>query len=144
MAFTIEHHELLGIQAIHDYVGCRIWRSSRGELGTGVEAAEAGQRDGRGVGVVAALRGAPRFAAAPVERRRRPQRCRCGDDPNRSPAPDAALPLPTLREHDQGLLVAHLQQVLSFWQFYRAKVDLDPRISDQGGRRGLTSERSSA
>ena len=46
MAFTIEHHELLGIQAIHDYVGCRIWRSSRSRLGTGVEAAEVGQRHG--------------------------------------------------------------------------------------------------
>ena len=38
---------------------------------------------------------------------------------------DAALPLPTLRLHDHGPLVEHLQQVLSFWQFYRSKVDGD-------------------
>ncbi len=29
MQFLVDHYEILGIQAIHDYFGCRIWRANR-------------------------------------------------------------------------------------------------------------------
>ena len=73
-------------------------------LGPGVEAAEAGQRHGRGVGVVAALRGAPGFRPSRPPGHRRAGR---SQRPNRtrrrarldglSPAPAAASWVPRAR-----------------------------------------------
>jgi hypothetical protein len=124
MALAIDHHELLGIQAVHDYVGCRIWRSDRPGSGAGWKP----QRPGNGMGaawaawlhfevhpdsalhhvsVVDALGGGG-VVVDPVE-----------------VVATAALPLPTLRRGDRGAGVVDLQHVLAFWSYYQATVDGD-------------------
>ena len=123
MAFTIDNHELLGIQAIHDYVGCRIWRSSRGGSGPAWKP----QKPGNGMGerwaswlhfevhpdsALHALDAAAVLAGGGL-----------GHEPVVPAGPTAALPLPTLRAGDEGAPVRHLQEVLAFWGYYQSKVD---------------------
>jgi hypothetical protein len=123
MAFAIERHELLGIQAIHDYVGSRIWRCSRGGQGPGWK----NQRAGNGMGdptagwlhwevhpqsvlhqrAVASVLGETNAATT--------------DRPAQQSVP--TLPQPTLRRGSSGSQVLLLQQLLSFLQYYQAKVD---------------------
>ncbi|MET0325433.1 MAG: peptidoglycan-binding domain-containing protein [Ilumatobacteraceae bacterium] len=122
MAFTIEHHELLGIQAIHDYVACRIWRSSRPGSGPAWKQ----QRPGNGMGEAWA-----QWLHFEVHPTSRLHELSVVDVLNENgvaadaveSVPTAALPLPTLRMDDHGPGVAHLQQVLEFWNYYTARVD---------------------
>jgi hypothetical protein len=122
MAFTIDHHELLGIQAIHDYVECRIWRSSRGGSGPAWKA----QKPGNGMGEPwaswlhfevhpdSALHGRDVSAVLAGGG--------IGDESVEPAGPTAALPLPTLRAGDEGAAIKHLQEVLAFWGYYRSEI----------------------
>ncbi len=129
-AFAIDHHDVLGIQAIHDYVAGRIWRCSRGQQGPAWKQQPPGngmgdpsaawlhwevhpasvlhnrdvasvlRESGVGVPVVGAI--APAAPAAP------------------------SFPAPTLRQAgDRGANVTQLQQALGFWTYYLAKIDGD-------------------
>ena len=59
ISFAIANYETLGIQAVHDYVQCQIWRCDRSGRGPGWKTQEGGQRHGRPVSKVAALGGPP-------------------------------------------------------------------------------------
>jgi hypothetical protein len=110
--FAVANFETLGIQAVHDYVRCRIWRCDRSGRGPGWKI----QTRGDGMGDPSAewlhwevhpdarlhrhtvdvlLSGAP----SPIHR------------PDDAPA----LPQPTLKRGDSGPGVVLLQQVLNFW-----------------------------
>ena len=127
MAFTIEHHELLGIQAIHDYVACRIWRSSRGGSGPAWKQ----QKPGNDMGAAwAAWLHFEVHPDSPLHQHSVVDVLNGGGvvdgvTPTPDPVPSAALPLPTLRQGDQGPLVEHLQHVLAFWRYYTSRVDGD-------------------
>jgi Putative peptidoglycan binding domain len=123
MAFTIDNHELLGIQAIHDYVACRIWRSSRGGSGP------AWKQQAKGNGMGEAWASWLHFEVHPNSSLH-------GQDvaavlagggvdvvPVAAAEPSAALPLPTLRSRDEGPAVKHLQEVLAFWGYYTSRID---------------------
>jgi hypothetical protein len=125
MEFAIEHHELLGIQAIHDYVSARIWRSSR--PGTGP-----GWKDQPRVNEM----GAPWATwlhwevhpASPLHQRSVAEvlrRAGVTDDQQSGSKPASEFPAPTLRRGDRGDRVVHLQRILAFWGFYRFAVDGD-------------------
>lgn len=125
MAFAIEHHELLGIQAIHDYVAGRIWRSSRPGQGPAWKAQPPSNEMGQSWATWLHWEVHPEsplhqhsvvdvLAAAGVD----PGDHGTGDD-------SSALPMPTLRLGDRGGRVVHLQHVLSFWGYYRARIDGD-------------------
>ena len=124
MAFTIEHHELLGIQAIHDYVACRIWRSSR----PGSGAAWKQQRPGNGMGAAwAAWLHFEVHPESPLHQASVIDVLNGNGVPADSVAPvaTASLPMPTLRRGDRGEGVVLLQNVLAFWNYYTARVDGD-------------------
>jgi hypothetical protein len=110
--FGITNFETLGIQAVHDYVNCTIWRCDRSGRGPGWKE----QEPGNGMGDPSAawlhwevhpdaalhwntvdelLTGAP-----PAVHR---------------PADAPALPQPTLKRDDDNQRVAQLQRVLNFW-----------------------------
>jgi hypothetical protein len=123
MAFTIEHHELLGIQAIHDYVDCRIWRSSRGVAGPAWKQ----QKPGNGMGE--AWASWLHFEVHPDSALHQRDVALVLDGvvvPDLvvpDPEPTAALPLPTLRTGSEGAPVKQLQEVLAFWGYYQATID---------------------
>lgn len=123
MTFTIANHELLGIQAIHDYVQCRIWRSNRPGSGAGWKQ----QKPGNGMGEAWAEW--LHFEVHPdsaLHRRTAAEVLDGSGVVHKSPvaaAPTAALPLPTLRQGDEGPLVEQLQQVLAFWKYYAKRID---------------------
>ena len=117
MAFTVQHHELLGIQAIHDYVARRIWRSSRGDQGPAWRL----QPPGNGMGAAWALW--LHFEVHPTSAlHSRTVEELLGAAPV-AVVPTASLPLPELRPGSVGQGVAHLQHVLSFWRYYTATID---------------------
>jgi hypothetical protein len=125
MAFAIEHHELLGIQAVHDYTACRIWRSSRPGSGPAWKRQPAG--NGMGEAWAAWLH----FEVHPDSAlHQRPVDAVllgagvAGRGPQAS-GPSASLPLPTLRQGSTGDEVAELQAILAFWRYYTARVDGD-------------------
>ena len=139
MAFTIDHHELLGVQAIHDYVACRIWRCSRGGSGPAWKQ----QKPGNGMG--AAWAAWLHFEVHPDSPLHQfsvddvLNGAGVGDRPNpfrhlgrRPPAADAAPARPRTagRAPPAGAVVL---AVLPFEGRRRL------RISDQGGRRGLAA-----
>lgn len=119
MAFTTEHHELLGIQAIHDYVAGRIWRSSRSNQGPAWKL----QKRGNGMGEAWAqwlhfeVHPSSALHATTVEE--------LLGTPPVAIIPTASLPLPTLRPGSDGPGVSHLQHVLAFWKYYAATIDGD-------------------
>jgi hypothetical protein len=117
MAFTIEHHELLGIQAVHDYVACRIWRSSRGATGPAWKQ----QAPGNGMGDAWAQW--LHFEVHPTSALHHQTVEELMGVAPIAVIPSASLPLPTLDHTDRGVEVAHLQQVLTFWRYYSATID---------------------
>jgi Putative peptidoglycan binding domain len=123
MAFTIEHHELLGLQAIHDYVAGRIWRSSRGGSGPAWKR----QKPGNGMGEPwAAWLHFEVHPDSPLHHASATDVLTNGGVASTAPlatGPSASLPQPTLRRGDHGPLVEHLQHVLAFWQYYQERVD---------------------
>ena len=123
MAFTIDNHELLGIQAIHDYVDCRIWRSSRGGSGPAWKT----QKPGNGMGESWAswlhFEVHPNSALHAREVTAVLADGGVVGDPVVPPGPTAALPLPTLRQNDEGPPVRQLQEVLAFWGYYQSRID---------------------
>jgi hypothetical protein len=127
IAFTIANYETLGIQAIHDYVECRIWRCFRPGIGPGWKqqrpSSDMGQSWAQWLhfevhpdsalhtrSVAEVLGGA---GAATVEVATQVAAGSRG----------ASLPTPTLRQGDSGPNVAQLQEILAFWNYYRHKVD---------------------
>jgi hypothetical protein len=125
MAFTIEHHELLGLQAIHDYANCRIWRCSRGGSGPAWKQ----QKPGNGMGASwATWLHFEVHPDSPLHTHSVTDVLTSGGVNSTPPlpaGPSASLPLPTLRRNDQGPLVEQLQGVLTFWNYYRSRVDGD-------------------
>ena len=119
IAFTIENHEALGIQAIHDYVECRIWRSDRSGRGPGWKQQPAG--NGMGEAWAAWLH----FEIHPESQlHQRPVSAVLSDAGGEAaPEPTAALPLPTLDRDAVGDGVVLLQQVLQFWNYYRGEIN---------------------
>jgi hypothetical protein len=118
---AIANFEALGIQAIHDYVKCRIWRCNRGN-GPGWKQ----QKPGNGMG--AAWAGWPHFEVHPdsalhtstVNEVLAGLGTPVTDAP---PEQTAELPQPTLADDSIGAEVVLLQQVLAFWGYYTARVD---------------------
>jgi Putative peptidoglycan binding domain len=123
--FTIANHELLGIQAIHDYVQCRIWRSSRNGSGPAWKT----QKPGNGMGDAWATW--LHFEVHPDSALHHASVTDVLNGAGVTPPPivstgsSAALPLPTLRRGDKGAGVTLLQEVLAFWQLYTSKIDGD-------------------
>ena len=123
MAFTIEHHELLGIQAIHDYVGCRIWRSSRSGSGPAWKQ----QKSGNGMGEAWAswfhfeVHPDSALHVRPVTDVLAGHSLRI--EPVVVPGSTASLPLPPLRVGAAGARVAQLQEILAFWGYYQSRID---------------------
>jgi Putative peptidoglycan binding domain len=120
IAFALDHHELLGIQAIHDYVNCSIWRCSRAGGGPGWKL----QKPGNGMGEQWAKwlhwevhPEAPLHTATVEEL--------VADAPAgvHPPEASASLPAPTLQRDANGAGVEHLQRVLAFWNYYRFECD---------------------
>lgn len=105
LSFLIGHHEALGIMAIHDYAGSRIWRRGRGWR------ANSGDNMGESWATYLHLEtDAARWADA------RPVAGRIGEtDPTPDPTPTEALvrSLPTLRRGATGLHVKLLQACLN-------------------------------
>jgi hypothetical protein len=122
IAFAIQHHETLGIQAVHDYVNCTIWRSNRTGIGPGWKR----QKPGGGMGEAWAnwlhfeVHPDAALHSATVEQL-------VSDIPRTASrvVPTAALPQPTLRRGNRGANVELLQQVLAFWRYYTARCDGD-------------------
>lgn len=125
MAFTIDNHELLGIQAIHDYTACRIWRSSRPGAGPGWK------QQPRGNGMGEAWAAWLHFEVHPSSALHQATVEAVLDGagvvgPAGQPGgASASLPQPTLRQGDNGAEVGELQGVLSFWRYYDARIDGD-------------------
>ena len=123
MAFTIENHELLGIQAIHDYVGCRSGGravAARDRRGSSRSRATGWARRGRR-GCISRSTRIPRSTSArsPTYWPRRSGEC----EPVVVPGSTAALPLPPLRAGAAGPRVVQLQEILAFWGYYQSKID---------------------
>ena len=123
MAFTIDNHELLGIQAIHDYVAGRIWRSSRGGGGPAWKKQEPGNGMGEAWASWLHYEVHPQSALHERDVEAVLADGGIGGDTIVPPGPTAALPLPTLRLNDEGAAVRHLQEVLAFWGYYRSTID---------------------
>jgi len=126
MTFAIDNHERLGIQAIHDYVACRIWRCSRPGAGPGWRQ----QRPGNGMGASWAVwLHFEVHPSSPLHQRSVADvmggAAGAGAAPLAAVAPTASLPLPTLRQGDRGTAVGQLQGVLAFWAYDVGKVDGD-------------------
>jgi hypothetical protein len=124
IAFAVDHHELLGIQAIHDYVSGRIWRSSRPG---GVGPMWKPQPPGNGMGAKWATylhwEVHPRSALHRKTVRQVLAEHGVGDEAMVDRRPSAALPQPTLRRGDRGDRVVQLQQVLWYWKLYSNSID---------------------
>jgi len=122
IGFAIDNHESLGIQAIHDYVNCTIWRCSRPGSGPGWKR----QPPGDGMGGAWAkwlhweVHPEAGLHTATVEQL-------VGDAPRGDHPVDqsASLPAPWLRRRDRGPGVEHLQHVLTFWGYYSSACDGD-------------------
>jgi hypothetical protein len=123
IAFAIEHHEVLGIQAIHDYVNCTIWRSSRAGMGPGWKTQKPSSDMGQAwaqwlhweVHPDAALHKATVEQIVSGAPRPTPGSAASATSPS--------LPQPTLRRDDHGANVTLLQEVLSFWRYYTKRCD---------------------
>ena len=120
--FTIANHETLGIQAIHDYVKCRIWRCNRPGVGSGWKL----QKPGNGMG--AAWAGWLHFEVHPdsalhtatVDEVLAAHGAQVGPTPT---VETAEIPQPTLTVGSSGAAVVLLQQILDFWGYYTKRVD---------------------
>jgi hypothetical protein len=124
IAFALDHHEALGIQAVHDYVNCTIWRSSRAGTGPGWKRQKPSSDMGQAwakwlhweVHPEAGLHTATVEQIIGSAPQPTPQQAA-------SPATSASLPLPKLQRGDVGSGVSLLQEVLSFWRYYTKRVD---------------------
>jgi len=120
--FTIANFEALGIQAIHDYVRCRIWRCDRGGAGPGWKQ----QKPGNGMGESWA--GWLHFEVHPQSALHSAtvNDVLAGLGQAVADAPPAAaeeLPQPTLKLNSAGAEVELLQGILTYWAYYTAKID---------------------
>ncbi len=121
IAFTIANFEVLGIQAIHDYVQCRIWRCDRPSIGPGWKR----QKPGNGMG--AAWAGWLHFEVHPNSALHTAtvHEVLAGAGTPVAVAPPSQtgeLPQWPLGPNDSGAPVTLLQQVLAFWGYYKAEV----------------------
>ena len=112
IAFTVENFEALGIQAVHDYVRCRIWRCDRSGRGPGWKTQPPG--DGMGDPSAEWLHWEV-HPDAPLHRNTVEELLTAAPKPTHAPSDAPALPQPTLKRGDTGPRVVELQHVLNFW-----------------------------
>jgi len=122
IAFAIANHETLGIQAIHDYVKCTIWRSDRAGFGPGWKQ----QKPGNGMGE--AWAGWLHFEVHPDSALHTAtvEEVLGGQTSTVMAAPamaTAELPQWPLTVGSKGDVVVLLQHILTFWGYYTARVD---------------------
>src|SRR6266508_4794900 len=112
IAVALADFPVLGIQAIHDYVNCTIWRCSRGGSGPGWK----NQTPGNGMGDPTAKW--LHWEVHPDAALHSKTVAELLTDAPHSASPtttSTALPAATLRVGDAGPTVAQLQQILNFW-----------------------------
>jgi hypothetical protein len=113
--FLIEHHAAIGVQAVHDYTGNRIWRCSRPGQGSAWKQQKGGSGDGS--------MGAPWAQWLHIEIHPSADGRSIEDKlsgavpprPNDVPPVAAACPAPTLKLGTVGPTVAELQDILRMW-----------------------------
>jgi Putative peptidoglycan binding domain len=120
IAYALDHHEALGIQAVHDYVNCTIWRSSRAGMGPAWKRQKPSSDMGQGWAKWLHWEVHPDAAlhTATVE-----QIIAGTPQPKPRESTSASLPLPKLKRGDVGSGVTLLQEVLSFWRYYSKRID---------------------
>jgi hypothetical protein len=112
IAFAIDNFETLGIQAVHDYVECRIWRCDRNGQGPGWKVQEPGNGMGDRSSKWLHFEVHP---DAPLHFHTVDELLADVPTPVHAPAAAPALPQPTLKLDDEGPRVVQLQHVLNFW-----------------------------
>jgi Putative peptidoglycan binding domain len=112
ISFAIANYETLGIQAIHDYIQCQIWRCDRSGRGPGWKT----QKAGNGMGDPSAkwLHWEV-HPDAPLHWNTVEELLPDAPKTPHPPTDAPALPQPTLKRGDSGQRVAQLQRVLNFW-----------------------------
>lgn len=128
--WLISHHERLGVQVIHDYLGCRLWRVGEGWRS---------QTKGSHSGFMGALWATwlhvgtgPEFwsLATPIAQR--------GVDWSPAqpvpPEPHPGIPVPPLRLGDHGLGATMLIDVLKMWKWYPTQFADDRNDGTIGAR----------
>jgi hypothetical protein len=120
ISFALDHHETLGIQAVHDYVNCTIWRCSRPGSGPGWKHQKAG--DGMGAAWAKWLHWEVHLEA-PLHTATVEELVAGAPAGLHPPEASASLPAPTLQRDARGPRVEHLQHVLAFWGYYRNACD---------------------